>query len=114
MCFDDSLCDRETEPDSTVIVVARLPEIVEQMLDVGGCDSGSRVGDVNRDVIAVRDRAHRHVPMLRRELEGVAHDVSDDLRDTEGIGANGDPIVWRNGSKHIPRFSAIGRNVSSA
>src|SRR6266576_4537138 len=67
------------------------------MVDVGRCDSWSRVGDVNRDVIAVRNRAHRHVPMLRRELDGVAHDVPHELRDAEWIRANGDPVVWREG-----------------
>ena len=33
MRFDDSLRDREPESDATVIVAARLPEIVEQMLE---------------------------------------------------------------------------------
>src|SRR6266404_6449517 len=65
------------------------------MVDVGRCDSGPRVSDMNRNVIAVRSRAHRHVSMLGSELDGVAHDVPHELRDAEWIRANGDPVVWR-------------------
>src|SRR6267378_5333109 len=67
------------------------------MVDVSGCDPGPRVSDVNRNVIPVRNRAHRHVSTLRRELDGVAHDVPHDLRDAEWVRANGDPVVWRDG-----------------
>lgn len=67
--------DGETESDSAVIVAARLPEIVKQMLDVGGRDAGTGVGDVNRHVIAVGGRTYRHGSMLRRECANAEDSV---------------------------------------
>src|SRR6267378_4367823 len=88
--LDEAFRYRETQPDTAVIVAPRLPEIVEEMPDIGRSDSGPRVSDVNVHVIADRDRAHRHVSLCRREFDRIAKDISHDLRNAQRIGANRD------------------------
>ena len=53
MRLDDSFRDREAEPHASVIVFARLPEVVEKMRDVVGWNSGTGIINLDHHVISV-------------------------------------------------------------
>ena len=76
-----------------MIIASRLPEIIEQVSHVCGRDPRPCVSDVNRDVIAVGCRADGDASLLRCELDRITHDVADDLRHAQWIGAHRNAIL---------------------
>src|SRR5689334_7147214 len=70
-------------------------------------DSGTGVGHVKCDVVAVWRGTQGHLALLRRELERVTNQVADDLSHAVRIGTYGD-VVWRR--HRIKLNAALGGN----
>src|SRR6478672_165027 len=74
----DAARDRETESDAAV-VVAPLPEVVEEVVDVRRRYSRPIIDHLNDYALAVRRRAESDCSVRWRELECISHDVADHL-----------------------------------
>ena len=85
MRFHYTLCDSESESESAMIVVPRLPEIVEKVRHVGGRDSGPRIDHLNDDALTIRHRFERDFPIGRCEFECVFEQVDEDALDLGGV-----------------------------
>src|SRR5258705_8174832 len=96
VCFDEPSRYREPESAASMVVAARLPEIVEQVVYVRRRNSGPVVRNVYRDMIVARIGAYGHGSVLRREFESVTYDVADDLRDAARIRAYDNSVIWWN------------------
>jgi len=58
-----------------VITLPRLPELVEQMFEVGRRHPVAAVHHLKRDLLAARHDPEHHTALLRRELECIAEQM---------------------------------------
>src|SRR6185503_6326814 len=75
--FDYSLGDGESEPDSALVVLPRLPELLEQVHRLLGCDAWTRVDDFEDHLAIPRLGAQSNLAPLRRKLERVAQQIAE-------------------------------------
>src|SRR6476659_6999576 len=95
MRFDDATGDREAKADAATVARTSLPEALEQSPDLLLRETGPSVRDMELSV-AIRSRdAQRHAPAGRRELEGVAEQVAEDLRGAVLVGAKREVLCRR-------------------
>src|SRR5207245_10925648 len=97
--------DREAKTGAAVRLLLRLPETIEYVGQVFSSNAGAGVFDGERHPAFAGEGRHPHAAALGSELDRVADQVREDLRDTLAIGQD----VWkgRRGG-HLERYSSSG------
>ncbi len=88
MSFDNTFHDCQTKAQArpAALLLARLPESVEEVRQLLGGDSGAAVRDPEMDLIVMPRGTHRDSPACLGELDRVADQVFQYLQDTVAIG----------------------------
>ena len=79
MRLDDPLRDGEAESDAALVVFARLPELIEEMLDLLRRDARASVADIKDDLPLAAHCPERHISAFGCELECVAEEIAEHL-----------------------------------
>jgi hypothetical protein len=96
---DDAFRDREAEADAAAIAAARLPEAIEQVIEMLLRNARTGVGDAEHDLHLVRPRREHDAPAGGRELDRVADEVAEHLEQTAFVGADEAFMLWRVGAQ---------------
>ena len=83
--FDDALGDGKPEPGASTPSPRRLPESVKDMRQVLGRDPAARVRHPEHDLLISRRGAHRDPSRPPRELDRVADEVLEHLKESVAI-----------------------------
>jgi len=95
VCFYDPLRNGETESDAALVILARLPELIEEVLDLLRRYSRTGVAYLEDDLLFARRSSERHITAFGRELDRVRQQVAENLRDAHRISAHADAVVAR-------------------
>jgi len=93
VCFDDPFCYRKTEPHTSTVRLARLPEALEQMGEILGWNPGSGVGHLEDDFVILPPSAQRDASSFRRELDGIRQEIAEHLAHAFAVGAHVERLV---------------------
>src|SRR5674476_524211 len=97
VALDDSLHDEQTEPRPAAGCLGGHPEAIEQVGYMVGGDASARVRHYVLDPGLETPARHAHHASVRRELDRVAHEIREDLRDAPPVsgdfGIITDPLV---------------------
>ena len=109
MRLDDVLDDREPEAEPSFAAPRRrvaLAKTVEDVWQEHRVDALARVTNDDSPDVCVASDAHDDVPAGGGELEGVGHQISDDLLQTLGITQHGDAAAHVADQMHLRRLGA--------
>lgn len=97
MQFDDRLGKGQTQPSALVIAVQRRADAVKRLhheRDILGVHPDAGVGDANFQLTSAHRARYRDSPLCRRELDGVADQVDENLSELDGIEIDYRPDRW--------------------